>query len=191
MTTRICSHLFGLLLMPAMLSPIILAQRPVNDVCPTERKYDRFKDETTLWCGPLTAEASPKLNTKNLSVTMLIKHKGEQLRTPDVISFTLLWTDTTRGALRRAHADGKTVYILADGKRTELPIKEYTDSAISDAFVIEIGTAELKREDVELISQAKTVEGRWGATEFLFTKEGLERLREFSKFLKLTSATEQ
>src|SRR5712691_7605033 len=111
MASRMCSHLFGLLFIPILLTPIILAQQRVNDVCPTERKYDRFKDETTLWCGPLTAEASTKLNTKNLSVALLIKHKGEQLRTGGLISLTLLWTDTTRSALPRGHADEKTVYI--------------------------------------------------------------------------------
>jgi hypothetical protein len=158
---------------------IVALERPIpQGKFKISTKYDRFADTTEAVLEETLARTGETLD--GLSVTALAKYQGTQVTAPPKFSLYLSWTE--RGGSRQPlkFEEAKTIYILTDSDRIQLPVTDYKfHRADIMSWVNEYGTVDLSNDDLARLLKAKTADGRWGDVEFKFGGEGLEALREF------------
>lgn len=175
------THLISALLLGFFLASHAYSQATPPELskkCPTESKYDRFEDKTTLICGSLY---SKKRQFGLFNVSLNASFKGQQLNSSAVTSLVLISQD---GAIDRTvstqYGEAKIIYILTDAYRLELPVTKYTDGGQpSGGMVIELAAVNLSAQDIRKLKTAKTIEGRWANTEFILTRPNVEALVSF------------
>jgi hypothetical protein len=142
-----------------------------------EAKYDRSADTTTLQCNLVElGEGAPKLSVKaNASF------RGKEPNESAVFWFGL--ASYKGGATRRAQPlfkEAMTLYLTTDSARLEVPVKDYRNDFFElNRLLAESARAEISREDLRKLLDAKSVEGKWGDVEFKLSEAALASLKDF------------
>ena len=142
-----------------------------------EAKYDRSADTTTLQCNLVElGEGAPKLTVKaNASF------RGKEPNESAVFWFGL--ASYKGGATRRAlrlFKEATTLYLTTDSARLEVPVKDYRNDFFElNRLLAESARAEVSREDLRKLLDARSLEGKWGDIEFKLSKAALASLKDF------------
>lgn len=147
-------------------------------------KYDRFTDMTEAVLQETLARTGEGVH--GLTLTAVATFKGTQVNENPTFTIYLSSTDTNSHTSPLRYEEAEILLLLADSERLSLTIKNYKyNRSPVMGWTSEYASAELKGRDVERLIRAKTVEGRWGNTEFRFREEALEAFREFVSRLKI------
>ena len=142
-----------------------------------EAKYDRSADTTTLQCNLVElGEGAPKLTVKaNASF------RGKEPNESAVFWFGL--ASYKGGATRRAQRlfkEATTLYLTTDSARLEVPVKDYRNDFFElNRLLAESARAEVSREDLRKLLDARSLEGKWGDIEFKLSEAALASLKDF------------
>ena len=156
-----------------------------QDKCPQKATYDRFEDKTTEVCGGFVPKGHLQDKFSSFGVSGLIEYKGQTRKPPFYVSLYLLAGEgTLNGFPRLRFDDVKSVFILTDTGRAELPLTEYKNSGsdLQDGkFIIEGAKIPLTQKALDYILSAKTVEARVGPEEFKFDPTELKLFQDYMK----------
>jgi hypothetical protein len=73
-----------------------------------------------------------------------------------------------------------TLYLTTDSGRMEIPVKDYrADFYELNRLLAESARAEIGREDLQKLLEARSVEGKWGNIEFKLSDDALASLKDF------------
>jgi hypothetical protein len=142
-----------------------------------EAKYDRSADTTTLQCNLVElGEGAPKLTVKaNASF------RGKEPNESAVFWFGL--ASYKGGATRRAlrlFKEATTLYLTTDSARLEVPVKDYRNDFFElNRLLAESARAEVSREDLRKLVDARSLKGKWGDIEFKLSEAALASLKDF------------
>jgi hypothetical protein len=176
-------HLFG---------NIFFVEQPVvSDPLPEglhriSTEYDRFSDTTTAVLQDSLSR--PESDLEGLWVTAVAKYKGT--KSDGNVQFAILLSSTDKGSVSSPlqYSKADTLYLLTDAERLSLPIKDYTfNRSELMQWVQERATVSLTASDVESLLKAKSIEGKWGTTEFRVAREAVEGFKEFATRLQYKS----
>jgi hypothetical protein len=164
---------------------------PSQDFRPTrssriEAKYDRSTDTTTVQCDLVElGEGAPRL-----TVRANASFRGKE---PD--GNTIFWFGLASykgGAARRTERSFKeatTLYLTMDSGRLEVPVRDYrADFYELNRLLAESVRAEIGREDLRKLLDARSVEGKWGNIEFKLPNDALAALKDFISRQVLTAS---
>lgn len=165
------------LLLLAALSVISQDQQP-GSICRLETKYDSLTDTTTVLCYDLVKFGEAP---SGLSVRADAFYRGKE---PDETArFWLFLSSDRSGSTRHtgpAFAEATTLYLSLDSTRLELPVQDYRNDFFElTRFFSESARAELSRDDLRKLLEARSLKGEWGGVEFRFSKEALGSLKDF------------
>jgi len=166
-----------ILLLLAMLPALRQARQPAS-VCHLETKYDRLADTTTIQCDDLVQWGEAPAG---LSVQADASFRGKEAN--ETARFWLYLSSNRGGATRHTRPlfqEATTLYLVMDAARLEVPVTDYHH----DFFELirscaESARAEIRREDLHKLLEAKRLEGQWGGVEFKFSDAALASLKEF------------
>jgi hypothetical protein len=147
---------------------------PVSRV---EAKYDRLADTTTLQCNLVElGEGAPKL-----TVQANASFRGKEPN--ETVIFWLGLASYKGAATRRTprlFKEATTLYLTMDSTRLEVPVKDYRNDFYElNHLLAESARAEIKREDLRKLLDARSVEGKWGDVEFTLSEAALASLKDF------------
>jgi len=142
-----------------------------------ETKYDRSADTTTVQCDLIELGAgAPKL-TVQANASFRGKEPNENAK------FWLGLASYKGGATRRTQPlfkDVTMVSLIMDSARLEIPVKDYRNDFYElNRLLAESARAELSREDLKKLLDAKRLEGKWGDVEFKLPDAALASLMVF------------
>src|SRR5262249_13290606 len=149
------------LLLLAILPALPQDYQPAG-VCHYETKYDRSADTTTVQCDDLVkwGEAPAGL-TIQANATFSGKESNETAK-------FWLFLSSNKGVSTR-HApplfqEATKLYLLTDSAQLEIPVKDYQRAffELIRSFE-ESACAEISREDLRKLLDAKRLEGKWGS----------------------------
>jgi hypothetical protein len=175
---------YGAILLLLACIPVTPQESQSPSVFRVDAKYDSFTDTTTVQCGDLVKWGEAPAG---LSVQANLSFRGkEQDRTPEMntpVSFWFSLSSNQGGATRNAKPafrDAKTLYLVADSTRLEIPVKDYRNAFYELVrSYSESASAEMSREDLRKLLDAKALEGKWGGVEFKFSNAALVTLKAF------------
>jgi hypothetical protein len=169
------AHIIALLLLAVI--PALSQDFQPTRVGLVEAKYDRLADTTTLQCNLVElGEGAPKL-TVNANASFRGKEPNESA------VFWLGLAAYKGGATRHAQRlfkEATTLYLTTDSARLEVPVKDYRNDFFElNRLLAESARAEISREDLHKLLDAKSVEGKWGDIEFKLSEAALASLKDF------------
>lgn len=142
-----------------------------------ETKYDRSADQTTVQCDLLEHIASPG----RLMVQACASYRGKNPN--ETSKFRLDLAFYQGRAARRTppiFREAKTLYLLIDSARREVPVIDYRSEFFElNRLLTEQAHAEIKREDLRKLLDAKQLSGKWGDVEFNLSNAELAGLKDF------------
>lgn len=157
--------------------PVLLQDQRLAGVCRIETKYDRLADTTTVRCDLVEAGASPAKLTIQANVSFQGKEPNETAK------FWFGLSSYRGGATRRTQLlfkEAATVYLLVDSTRLEIPVKDYRNDFFElNRLLSESARAEIGREDLQKLRDAKSIVFKWGGVEFKFSDAALASLKDF------------
>ena len=163
----------------------VVASAQDKTSCPEKVTYDRFEDKTREICGGFVPKGHKQDEFSTFGVNGLVEYKGQTRQPPFFVSLHLLASEgTVKGFPKLRFDDVKSMFILTDTGRAELPLIEYKNSGseLQDGkFIIEFATVSLSQKALDYILSAKTVEARVGPEEFKFDAEGLRAFQDYLK----------
>lgn len=160
---------------------LVLAQHN-SDLEQVKATYDRFEDKTTielttLWNVPVPQELRAynlSYAAPNIMVAVRCDGRAEKCAVQNAtISFEIY----TKYVL---YGRGVPGALLADGERIPLTLT-WKPTRIATQEIAETMAASLSASQLKVLLVAKTIEGRIGQDEFVFSKanrDGLQRLKE-------------
>ncbi len=157
--------------------PTFGQDRKPDGVCRLEITYDRGADTTTVKCGLLeSVEATGRL--------IVQANATFQGREPNgTTTFRLGLSSYKGGATRRTaplFKEATTLYLSVDSARLEIPIKDYgSDFFEMNRLLAERAYAEISRDDLQKLLDARSLAGKWGEVEFKFSDAALASLKDF------------
>ncbi len=142
-----------------------------------ETRYDRLDDTTTVQCDLVElGKGSPRL-----VVQANASFRGKEPN--GTAKFWLGISSFKGGATRRTQPSFKeaaTLCLLVDSARLEVPVKDYgSDFFELNRLLAERARAEISREDLQMLLDAKSLEGKWGEVWFKFSGDALASLKNF------------
>jgi hypothetical protein len=142
-----------------------------------EAKYDRLADTTTLQCNLVElGEGAPKL-----TVQANASFRGKEPNGTAI--FWLSLAAYKGGATRRAQRifkEATTLYLTMDSARLEVLVKDYRNDFYElNQLLAESARAEVGREDLRKLLDARSLEGKWGDIEFKLSEAALASLKDF------------
>ena len=142
-----------------------------------EARYDSLADTTTVQCDLVElGQGAPRL-TVRANASFRGKEPNETTK------FWLGLASYKGGATRRTQRsfeEATTLYLTTDSARLEVPVKSYhNDFYELNRLLAESARAEISREDLHKLLDAKSVEGRWGDVEFKLSDAALASLKDF------------
>jgi hypothetical protein len=151
-------------------------QQPAS-VCRIETKYDRLADTTTVQCDLVeVGKGAPRL-----IVQANVSFRGKEPN--GTAKFWLSLSSFKGGATRRTQPlfkDAAIVCLLVDSARLEVPVKDYgSDFFELTHLLAERARAEISREDLQKLLDARSLEGNWGEVEFKSSDAALASLKDF------------
>jgi hypothetical protein len=147
---------------------------PVSRV---EARYDRLADTTIVQCDLVElGQGAPRL-TVRANASFRGKEPNETTK------FWLGLASYKGGATRRTQRsfeEATTLYLTMDSARLGVPVKDYhNDFYELNSLLAESARAEISREDLHKLLDAKSVEGKWGDVEFKLSDAALASLKDF------------
>ena len=142
-----------------------------------EAKYDRSADITTLQCNLVElGEGAPKL-----TVQANASFRGKE---PNETAIFWLGLSSYKGGAtrrtRRSFEEATTLYLTMDSARLEVPVKDYRNDFYElNHLLAESARAEISREGLRKLLDARSLEGKWGDVEFRFSEDALALLKDF------------
>ena len=157
--------------------PAIAQDVPPAKVCRVEAQYDRYADITTVQCDLIElGKGAPRL-----SVQANASFYGKEPN--DSAKFWFGLSSFRGGATRRtepAFKEATMVSLIVDSARLEVPVKDYTNDFFElNRLLAERARAEISREDLQKLLDAKSLEGNWGGVGFKFSNAALASLKTF------------
>ena len=165
--------LFTLAILPFLFQD----QQPTN-VCHLEIKYDRYTDTTTVQCDDLVKWGQAPAG---LTVQANTSFRGKEPNETAKFWFSF---SSNRGVATRhtrpLFQEATTLYLLTDSTRLEIPVKDYRSTffELIRSFE-ESARAEISREDLRKLLDAKRLGGKWGDVEIKFSDSSLASLKDF------------
>jgi hypothetical protein len=168
-------YIIGMLLLA--ISPALSQDfRPIRS-SRIESKYDRDADTTTVQCALVElGDGAPRLTVR----------ANASFRGKEPNGNTIFWLGLASykgGAGRRTERSFKeatTLYLTMDSGRLEVPVRDYrADFYELNRLLAESARAEIGREDLRKLLDARSVEGKWGAVEFKLSDDELSSLKDF------------
>jgi hypothetical protein len=170
------------LLLLAILS--VLQDQQPGSVCRLETKYDALADTTTVMCYDLVkfGEAPSGLSVR----ADAFFHGKEQDRgkgSDEIGRFWFVLSSDRSGSTRHTpplFEVATTLYLSVDSTRLEIPLEDYRHDFFDlTRFCSESARAEIGRDDLQKLLEAKSLKGEWGGVEFQFSKAALASLKDF------------
>src|SRR5262249_3556799 len=168
------------LLLLATLSANPQDLQPAN-VYRLETKYDPGADTTTVKCNLIEWVEPPNRLTVQAGESFRGKRgEGE----PNAATKFWFFLSSTRGAATRRtqplFREASTLHLVMDSARLEIPVEDYR----SDFYELvrsfsESARAEIGREDLRKLLNAKSLKGEWGGVEFISPDAALAALKDF------------
>jgi hypothetical protein len=157
--------------------PVLQQDHPPAPVCRPEIKYDRSTNITTVQCD-LIEEVG---DTGRLIVSAGAAFQGKEPQEP--AQFWLELASYRGKATRRTPAqfkEARTLYLTLDSARLEVPVNNYHNELFElNRLLAERARAEIGREDLQKLVNARQLEGKWGVVEFKFSVAALNSLKDF------------
>ncbi len=142
-----------------------------------ETKYDRLADTTTVQCDLIElGQGAPRL-----IIQANATYPGK--RTKETAVFWLGLSSFKGGATRRTQLSFKeasTLRLMVDSAWLDVTVKDYgSDFFELNRLLAERARAEIGREVLQKLYDARSLEGKWGDVEFKFSEAALGSLKKF------------
>ena len=147
-------------------------------VCRHETKYDDVSDTTTVQCDNLIkwGEAAA-----GLTIQANASFRGKEAN--ETAKFWFFLSSNKGGATRRTQLlfrEATTLYLSTGSAQLKVPVKDYRDTFFElTRSISESARAEVDRDDLQKLLDAKTLEGKWGNVEFKVSDAALASLKNF------------
>jgi hypothetical protein len=166
----------GALLLLVFFPALRQGDQPAS-LCRIETKYDRSTDTTTLQCNLIElGKGAPKLIVQ---ANASFRGKGPK----ETAKFWFGLSSYRGGATRhtqRLFQEATTLYLAIDSERLEIPVIDYhTDFYELNQLLAESARAEINREDLRRLLDARSLEGKWGDVDFKLSGAALSSLKGF------------
>jgi hypothetical protein len=142
-----------------------------------ETKYDRPTDTTTAQCDLIElGEGAPKLTVQANASFRGKEPNGTVIFWLGLASYK---GDATRHT-RRSFEEATILYLTMDSARLGVPVKDYRNNFYElNRLLAESARAEIGREDLRKLLDAKSLEGKWGDVEFKLSEAALASFKDF------------
>jgi hypothetical protein len=147
---------------------------PINRV---ETRYDRLADTTTVQCNLVElGKGAPRLTVR---ANASFRGKEPNETTKFWLGLASYKGSATRHT-QRSFEEATILYLTMNSTRLEVPVKDYhNDFYELNRLLAESARADISREDLHKLLDAKSVEGRWGDVEFKLPEAALTALKDF------------
>lgn len=170
-------HAYCLALLLLTTQSVFAQNEPEAGLCRAETKYDRAADTTTVGCDLFESYK----DHLRLFVRVSVSFQGKEAN--ETAKFSLALSSYKGGATRRTlplFKDAATLALSVNAAQLELPIRDYRkDFYEMNRMLAEQARAELGREDLRKLFEARSLAGKWGGAEFSFSGASLAALKEF------------
>src|SRR5262245_37448163 len=151
------------------------------DVYRFETKYDPGSDTTTVKCDLIESDESPTRLTVQAGASF--HGKGGAKEPGEATKFWFFLSSNRGGATRRTQPlfrEASTLSLVMGSERLDIPVEDYHNDfyELVGSFS-ESARAEIGREDLRKLLNAKSLNGEWGGVEFKFSGAALASLKEF------------
>ena len=142
-----------------------------------ETKYDRAADTTTAQCDLVElGQGAPRL--------IVLANASFSGREPNKNAIFWLGLSSYKGGAtrrtQRSFKEATTLYLTMDSTRLEVPVKDYRNDFYElNRLLAESARAEISREDLRKLLDARSIEGKWGDIEFKVSEAALASLKDF------------
>jgi len=142
-----------------------------------ETKYDRAADTTTAQCDLVElGQGAPRL--------IVLANASFSGREPNKNAIFWLGLSSYKGGAtrrtQRSFKEATTLYLTTDSTRLEVQVKDYRNDFYElNHLLAESARAEIGREDLRKLLDARSVEGKWGDIEFKVSEAALAALKDF------------
>jgi cell division protein FtsB len=142
-----------------------------------ETKYDRLSDTTTAQCDLVElGQGAPRL--------IVLANASFSGREPNKNAIFWLGLASYKGGAtrrtQRSFKEATTLYLTTDSTRLEVQVKDYhNDFYELNHLLAESARAEIGREDLRKLLDARSVEGKWGDVDFKISEAALASLKDF------------
>ena len=157
--------------------PILAQNQQPASIGRVETKYDRLADTTTVQCDLIElGNGAPRLVIQ-ANASFHGRQSNEQAK------FWLGLSSYKGGATRHtlpSFKEASTLCLLVDSARMDVAVKDYgSDFFELNRLLAERARAEIGREDLQKLYDARSLEGKWGDVEFKFSAAALGSLKAF------------
>lgn len=172
------------LLLLALLSPLPQNHQRPAGVCRIETKYDSLSDTTTVQCDELVrfGEAPSGLSVQ-ADASFRGKEEDRGKEPDESAKFWFFLSSNRSGSTRHSQPlfqDATTVTLFVDSTRLDIPVKDYRHEFFDlTGYLSESARAEIGRDDLRKLLEARSLKGEWGGVEFSFSKTELASLKDF------------
>ena len=146
-----------------------------------ETKYDPGSDTTTVKCDLIESVESPTRLTVQAGASF--RGKGVAKEPNEATKFWFFLSSNRGGATRRTQPlfrEASTLSLVMDSERLDIPVEDYRNGFYElVGSLSESARAEIGREDLRKLLNAKSLNGEWGGVEFKFSGAALASLKEF------------
>ena len=142
-----------------------------------EAKYDRLADMTTVQCDLVElGQGAPRL-----TVRANASFRGRKPNETAIFWLGLAsYKSGSSRHTRRSFEEATILYLTMDSARLEVPVKDYRNDFYElNRLLAESARAEISREDLRKLLEARSLEGKWGSVEFKLSDAALASLKDF------------
>jgi len=155
-----------------------LTQDKTNNVCRLETKYDRLTDTTIVHCDLVEMRDVPA----KLTIQAVASYRGtEPNETAKFwLQFSGFITDASRNTQPVFQEATIVTLSLSDTTRLEVPVSDYHNDFFElNHLLAESARAEIIREDLRKLLDAKSLKCKWNVAEVKFSDAALSSLKSF------------
>ena len=169
-----------ILLLLATLSANPQDPQPAN-LYRLETKYDPGSDTTTVKCDLIESVEAPTRLTVQAGASF--RGKGGAKEPNEATKFWFFLSSNRGGATRRTQPlfrEASTLSLVMDSERLDIPVEDYRNGfyELVGSFS-ESARAEIGREGLRKLLNAKSLNGEWGGVEIKFSGAALASLKDF------------
>lgn len=170
-------HTYCLALLLLTTQSVFAQNEPEAGLCRAETRYDRAANTTTIECDLFESYKDHLRLIVRASMSFQGKESNETAK------FRLALSSYKGDATRRTlplFKDAATLTLSVNPAQLELPVRDYRkDFFEMNRMLAEQARAELSREDLRKLLDAKSLAGKLGGAEFGFSGASLAALKEF------------
>lgn len=161
---------------PLILALLLLFLPLVGSGQSLKTKYDKFRDETTVYAGPDYVE----MGARPVEVAVYVGYKGQTAAREGMIIGLAVYSSSSEWRF----LDNDSLIVLADGKRLDIGKPISKDSKIDRRGGVDESLAyKISESDLVTMSRATKVEMQIGHVEFSLRSKFMQKLREISETL--------